>query len=82
MQVCGLCSTYFAAYFSFVSATSLDNTAQHTQKHKLILNKQSENCMFAAVLFNYTVALLIQQFVVLLCPMYVWNEFGQLIAQH
>jgi len=66
MEVCGLCSTYLAGYFSFVYDTSLDNTAQHTQKHKLRLNKQSGNCMVAAMPFNYTVILVNQQFVVLL----------------
>jgi hypothetical protein len=69
MEVCGLCSTYFAAYFSFVNAPSLDNTAQHTQKHKLRLNKQGENCMVAGMPFNYTVVPLNQQFVVIFCPM-------------
>jgi hypothetical protein len=80
MGVCGLCRTYFAAYFSFVNATSLNNTAQHTQKHKLRLRKERENCMAAAVPFNYTVVPLIQQFVVLFCLVYLW--FDQLIAQH
>lgn len=71
-----------SAYLSFVNATSLDNTAQHTQKHKLRLNKQTEKCEVAAFLSNYTVAPHNQQFVVCFCPMYQWNEFGQLIAQH
>jgi hypothetical protein len=68
MEICGLCSTYIAAYFSFVNATSLDNTAQYTQKHKLRLDKQGENCLVAAMPFNYTVVPLNQQFIVLFLP--------------
>jgi hypothetical protein len=58
-----------SAYFVFVSTTSLDNTAQQTQQHKLRLNKQTEDCMVAAMPAKYTVIPLSQQFVVLFCFM-------------